>query len=89
MIKLEISLCNIYPRPMPKRRWVLSLTKHSVNPSLSRDKNKDAAVIISPQDYERLIRLNLEEFQQFREDVAQQAAQSGLTEAKLSAILDQ
>jgi len=64
------------------------INKAQREPIVIQRQNKDAAVMISPQDYERLIRLNLEEFQQFREDAAQQAAQRGLTEAKLNAILD-
>ncbi len=57
-------------------------------PIVIQNYNKDAAVIISPQDYERLTRLNLKEFQAFRENVADKAAKLGLTEDKLTELLD-
>ncbi len=63
------------------------ITKAQREPIVIQKQNKDAAVIISPEDYERLTRLNIEEFQQFRDKVAKQAAARGLTEKKLSALL--
>jgi prevent-host-death family protein len=57
-------------------------------PIVIQNYNKDAAVIISPQDYERLTRLNLKEFQAFRENVADKAAKLGLTYDKLTELLD-
>lgn len=56
-------------------------------PIVIQKQNRDAAVIISPEDYKRLTRLNIEEFQQFREKIALQAAAQGLTEEKLDDIL--
>lgn len=56
-------------------------------PVVIRKQNRDAAVVISPEDYKRLTRLNIEEFQQFRSTVAAKAAERGLTEAKLQKLL--
>jgi prevent-host-death family protein len=57
-------------------------------PVMIQRQNRPAAVMLSPQDYERLTRLNLEEFQSFRERVGQKAKSQGLTEDKLKELLD-
>lgn len=46
-------------------------------PVVIRKQNRDAAVVMSPEDYARLTSLNIEEFQQFRETVAAKAAERG------------
>lgn len=56
-------------------------------PVVIRKQNRDAAVVISPEDYKRLTRLNIKEFQQFRSTVAAKAVERGLTEAKLQKLL--
>ena len=56
-------------------------------PIVIQNHNKDAAVILSADDYKRLTRLNLEEFQAFRKDVADKAAARGLTEETLDGLL--
>jgi len=58
-------------------------------PVVIRKQNRDAAIVISPEDYARLTRLNLQEFQQFRSDVAAKAAERGLTEEILQSILSE
>lgn len=63
------------------------IAKAQREPIVIRKQNRDAAVIISPEDYQRLTRLNIEEFQQFRAKVAAQAAARGLTEEKLNELL--
>jgi prevent-host-death family protein len=63
------------------------IAKAQREPIVIRKQNRDAAVIISPEDYERLTRLNIEEFQQFRAKVAAKAAARGLTEEKLNELL--
>jgi antitoxin Phd len=50
--------------------------------------NRDAAVMLSMQDYERLTALNVEEFERFCDRVGQRAKKRGLTEAELSNIID-
>lgn len=63
------------------------IAKAQREPIVIRKQNRDAAVIISPEDYERLTRLNIEEFQQFRAKVAKTAVERGLTEGKLNELL--
>ena len=45
--------------------------------------NRDAAVMLSMQDYERLTALNIEEFERFCDLVGRRAKKRGLTESKL------
>ena len=49
---------------------------------------RDAAVLLSVRDYERLASLNVREFQQFCDRVGRRAKKRGLTERKLKDILD-
>ncbi len=65
------------------------IDKAQREPVVIQKQNRDAAVVISPEDYKRLTKLNIEEFQKFRDDVAQRAAAHGLTKSKLNKILDQ
>jgi prevent-host-death family protein len=48
---------------------------------------RDVAVILSTQEYERLTRLNVAEFQRFCDRVGERAKAAGLTEAKLAKLL--
>jgi len=56
-------------------------------PVVIRKQNRDVAVMISMRDYERLRRINIEEFQRFCEKVSKEAAAKGLTEEILNEIL--
>jgi prevent-host-death family protein len=56
-------------------------------PVIIRRQNRDIAVLISPQDYQRLIRLNLQEFQAFRAEVSRKAQERGLTAQELAEVL--
>lgn len=56
-------------------------------PVVIRRQNRDVAVVLSPQDYERMRKINLEDFQQFRKRAGQYAKERGLTEAVLNGIL--
>jgi antitoxin Phd len=49
---------------------------------------RQIAVILSIQEYERLINSNVADFQQFCDQVGQQAEAKGLTEEKLQEILN-
>ncbi|GFE68431.1 type II toxin-antitoxin system Phd/YefM family antitoxin [Chroococcus sp. FPU101] len=49
--------------------------------------NQKIAVILSIQEYERLVNANVADFQQFCDQVEQQAEAKGLTEEKLQEIL--
>lgn len=57
-------------------------------PVVIRRQNRDAAVLISRQDYDRLRRLQIEEFQAFRGRVAADAAARGLTPEILEKLLE-
>jgi len=48
---------------------------------------RDVAVIISPDEYQRLVHLNVAEFQRFCDQVGRQAQDAGMTEDLLEALL--
>lgn len=54
---------------------------------LSRE-NEEIAVILSVNDYKKLLEINKKEFQEFCDKVGQKAMLKGLTEDKLKAILE-
>ena len=56
-------------------------------PVVIQRQKQDVAVVISMQEYERLTRLNVTEFQRFCDEVGQRAAQAGMTEDQLAALL--
>ncbi|THF57196.1 type II toxin-antitoxin system Phd/YefM family antitoxin [Pseudothauera rhizosphaerae] len=56
-------------------------------PVVIRRQKRDVAVVMSMQEYERLVRLNVSEFQRFCDAVGAQAAERGLTEEKLGRLL--
>lgn len=70
-----------------KQNFGALLEKAQREPVTIRKQNRDAAVILSPQDYHRLKRLNLQEFRDFRANVAKEAADKGLTDAILVDLL--
>ncbi|MFT4178477.1 MAG: type II toxin-antitoxin system Phd/YefM family antitoxin [Thermomonas sp.] len=56
-------------------------------PVVIRRHARDVAVVLSMQEYERLSRLNVAEFQRFCDAVGDKATKTGLTEAKLAELL--
>jgi prevent-host-death family protein len=56
-------------------------------PVVIRRRNRDVAVIISAQDYERMRDLNATEFQRFCDGVGAQAKARGLTKKVLKRIV--
>ncbi len=52
-----------------------------------RKQNRDVAVIMSIEDYQRITRINIQEFQQFRNTISQKAQKRGLTDEKLQELL--
>jgi prevent-host-death family protein len=56
-------------------------------PVLIQRQQRDVAVVLSVQEYERLTQLNVAEFQRFCDAVGQRAAKAGLTEKKLAKLL--
>ena len=70
-----------------KTRLAAMLDAAQTEPVMIRRQNRDAAVVISPKEYERLRRLNIEEFQNFCDHVSQKAAENGLTASRLIELL--
>jgi prevent-host-death family protein len=70
-----------------KQRLAALLDAAQREPVVIRRQKRDVAVILSPQEYDRLRALNIDEFERFCDRVAEQAAARGLTEGKLAAIL--
>ena len=58
-------------------------------PVTIRQQNRDVAVIMSIEDYQRITRINIQEFQQFRENIGRKAQERGLTEDKLDKLLSE
>jgi prevent-host-death family protein len=70
-----------------KQRLAALLDAAQREPVVIRRQKRDVAVILSPQEYDRLRALNIDEFERFCDRVAEQAAARGLTEDRLAAIL--
>ncbi|MEK6745947.1 MAG: type II toxin-antitoxin system Phd/YefM family antitoxin [Pseudomonadota bacterium] len=71
-----------------KQAFAATIDMAQRSPVVIKRQNREIAVIISPKDYERLTRLNIEEFQSFRNEVASKAKNQGLTQKKLDALLN-
>ena len=56
-------------------------------PVVIRRQQREIAVILSMQEYERLTGLNIEEFQHCCDRIGEQAKQRGLTKEKLTELL--
>jgi len=70
-----------------KQRLAALLDAAQREPIVIRRQKRDAAVLLSPREYDRLRGLNVAEFQKFCDRVAEKAAARGLTQKKLAAIL--
>lgn len=70
-----------------KQRLAALLDAAQREPVMIRRQNRDVAVVLSPQDYDRLRALNAAELQRFCDRIGEQAAARGLTETKLADIL--
>ena len=70
-----------------KQRLAGILDAAQREPIVIRRQNRDVAVLLSAQEYERLRSHTTEEFQRFCDQIAERAAARGLTEAKLAEIL--
>jgi prevent-host-death family protein len=56
-------------------------------PVVIRRQKRDLAVLMSMAEYEKLTRLNVEEFERFCDAIGERAAARGLTEEKLTELL--
>lgn len=70
-----------------KQKLAAMLDTVQAGPVMIRRQNRDAAVVISPKEYEHLRKLNIEGFQGFCDRISQKAEQKGLTEDKLKELL--
>jgi antitoxin Phd len=70
-----------------KQRFAALLDAAQREPVLIRRQDRDVAVMISAEEYERIRRINVEEFQKFCDRVGAEAVQRGMTEGILADIL--
>ena len=70
-----------------KQRLAALLDAAQREPVVIRRQKRDVAVLLSPQEYDRLRGLNTAEFQRFCDRVAERAAARGMTEKRLAKIL--
>ena len=70
-----------------KQRLAALLDAAQREPVVIRRQNRDVAVIMSAQEYERIRDLNAAEFQRFCDRVAEQARARGLSKATLNDLL--
>ncbi len=70
-----------------KQRLAALIDTAQREPVLIRRQNRDVAVLLSVQDYDRLRAVNAAEFQRFCDRVAETAAERGMTEETLAEIL--
>ena len=70
-----------------KQRLAALLDAAQREPVVIRRQNRDVAVLLSPQEYDRLRALNAAEFERFCDRIGEQAAARGLTEDKLAGIV--
>jgi prevent-host-death family protein len=70
-----------------KQRFAAVLDAAQREPVMIRRQNRDVAVLLSPQEYDRLRALNIEEFQRFCDRIGERAAARGMTKEKLAEIL--
>ena len=70
-----------------KKRLTALLDTAQREPVMIRQRNRDVAVLLSPQEYDRLRALNTDEFQRFCDRIGERAAAREMTEEKLAEIL--
>lgn len=70
-----------------KQSFAATIDMAQREPVVIRRQNRDVAVVMSAEEYKRLTRLNITEFQEFREKVSLSAKKRGLTPKKLEDLL--
>lgn len=81
--------CPIYVSATDaKQRLAALLDAAQREPVVIRRQKRDVAVLLSPQEYDRLRALNAAEFQRFCDRIGEGAAERGLTEDTLASLLE-
>jgi len=70
-----------------KQRLAALIDAAQREPVVIRRQNREVAVLLSSQEYDRLRALNTDEFQHFCDRISERADARGLTEEKLAKIL--
>jgi antitoxin Phd len=70
-----------------KQRLAALLDAAQREPVLIRRQNRDVAVIMSPEEYDRMRGVNVDELDRLCERVSKQAAERGLTDEILAELL--
>jgi len=70
-----------------KQRFAALIDAAQREPVVIRRQNRDIAVIVSAEEYERVRRANIDEFQKFCDRVGAEATGRGMTEEILADIL--
>jgi prevent-host-death family protein len=70
-----------------KQSFGAVIDKAQREPVMIRKQNRDVAVIMSIENYQRITRINIQEFQHFRNTISQKAQKRGLTDEKLQELL--
>jgi prevent-host-death family protein len=70
-----------------KQRFAAIIDAAQREPIVIQRQNRDVAVIISPEDYQRLRAVKVEEYNRYCDMVGNKAVEAGLTEEILAGIL--
>ena len=71
-----------------QRRLNEVLEEAQRQPIVIRRQNRDAAVIISTAEYERLRVMNIQSFRHVRKEIADEAVKAGLSGERLNELLE-
>jgi antitoxin Phd len=70
-----------------KQRFAAVIDAAQREPVRVRRQNRDVAIILSPEEYDRMRGVSIDELDRLCERVSQQAAERGLTDAILADLL--